>query len=92
MSIGSFLKALVPFASSAVSDVDKEVAVIQSKATADIALAKLKAGQQADAAVRQAKHANWAKFQADYEAYLAAAPANPSTASAATGPTGPTHP
>jgi len=95
MSIGSFFKALVPFASSAVSDVDKEVAAIQSKATADIATAKLKGAQQAVSAVIQDKRARLALFKTDYEAYLAsqaAAPANPSTASATTGPTGPTHP
>jgi hypothetical protein len=88
MSIGSFFKALLPFASAAVSDVDKEVAAIQTKATADIAVAKLKAGQKAASDALQAKRGNWAKFQADYAAYLASVPASPPVAS--TGSTGPT--
>ena len=92
MSIGSFFKALVPFASSAISDVDTEVAAIQAKATADIATAKLKAGHTQSAATVAAKQARYAEFKKDYEAFLAAqstAPATPSPApSASTGPTG----
>ena len=95
MSIGSFFKALVPFASSAVSDVDTEVAAIQAKASADIAAAKLKGAHTQAAATVAAKQARYAEFKKDYEAFLAArkflaaAPATPSPApSASTGPTG----
>lgn len=87
MSIRSFFKVLLPFASSAAADVDAEVAAIQSKANADIAAVKLKAGQRAQSAALQAKHANWQKFSRDYEAYLRAL--NPTPApSGSTGPTG----
>ena len=92
MSIGSFFKALVPFASSAVSDVDTEVAAIQAKASADIAAAKLKGAQQAASAIIQDKRTRLALFKTDYEVYLASQnpmPATPSPApSAPTGPTG----
>lgn len=91
MSIGSFFKALVPFASSAASSVDAEIAAIQNKANADIAAAKLKATQAAAAATRQAKQATWTQFQADYAAYLASLPAVSSAvpSAAPTGSTGP---
>jgi len=89
MSIGSFFKALLPFASSAASSVDAEIAAIQQKANADIAAAKLKATQAAASATLAAKRTNWAQFKADYEAYLASQPAVPSAApTGATGPTG----
>ena len=92
MSIGSFFKALVPFASSAVSDVDTEVAAIQAKASADIAAAKLKGAHTQAAATVAAKQARYAEFKKDYEAFLAAQSASPATPplapSAPTGPTG----
>ena len=92
MSIGSFFKALVPFASSAVSDVDTEVASIQAKASADIAAAKLKAAHTQSTAAVAAKKARYAEFKKDYEAFLAAQSASPATPSpapsASTGPTG----
>lgn len=85
MSILSFLN---PFAKTVASDLDAEVASIQSKANADIAAAKLKHTQLAAITALQAKQTNWAQFQADYEAYLKSLPVNPSPAP--TGPTGPT--
>ena len=92
MSIGSFLKALVPFASSTVSDVDTEVAAIQAKASADIAAAKLKGAHTQAAATVAAKKERYAEFKKDYEAFLAAQSASPATPplapSAPTGPTG----
>ena len=91
MSIGSFFKALVPFASSAVSDVDTEVAAIQAKASADIAAAKLKGAHTQAAATVAAKQARYAEFKKDYEAFLAAQSASPATPSPApSAPTGPT--
>lgn len=90
MSIGSFFKALVPFAASAGSGLDAEIKAIQDKASADIAAAKLKATQQAAAETLSQKRTNWAQFAKDYEAYLTSqgvAPSSPSSAS--TGPTGP---
>ena len=91
MSIGSFFKALVPFASSAVSDVDTEVAAIQAKASADIAAAKLKGAHTQAAATVAAKKERYAEFKKDYEAFLAAQSASPATPSPApSAPTGPT--
>ena len=91
MSIGSFFKALVPFASSAVSDVDTEVAAIQAKASADIAAAKLKGAHTQAAATVAAKKERYAEFKKDYEAFLAAQSASPATPSSApSAPTGPT--
>ena len=91
MSIGSFFKALVPFASSAISDVDTEVAAIQAKASADIAAAKLKGAHTQAAATVAAKQARYAEFKKDYEAFLAAQSASPATPSPApSAPTGPT--
>lgn len=93
MSIGSFFKALVPFASSAVSDVDKEVAAIQAKATADIATAKLKAGQQAASAANAAMIATrksaWEQVKKDHEAFLSMPTPPSSPYPAPTGSTGP---
>lgn len=96
MSIGSFFKALVPFASSAASSVDAEIKAIQDKATADIAAAKLKHTQAQASATLQTKRVNWAQFQKDYEALLASqsqqsvAPSSPSPApTGSTGPAGP---
>ena len=88
MSIGSFLKSLVPFASRAASDVDAEIAAIQSKANADIAAATLKHTQAAATATVQAKQGTWKQFQADYAAYLASIGQSVPSA-APTGSTGP---
>lgn len=91
MSLASFFKALSPFASAAAADVDAEIKAIQDKASADIASAKLRAGQRYTAQARAARLAAWQSVKADYENYLAGgASALPSSALAGiTGPTGP---
>ena len=72
MSVATFFKSLLPFASAAGTDVASAVAAIQAKADADIAALKAKQVKTATVQTVAQKQANFEAMVADYRVKLAA--------------------
>jgi ribulose kinase len=72
MSIATFFKSLLPFASAAGTDIASAAAAIQAKADADIAALKAKQAKNATVQTIAQKQANFEALVADYRVKLAA--------------------
>lgn len=91
MYLGSFFKALSPFASTAVSGVDAQVKAVLDKADADVAALRAKHAAAQNSTAVAVKRAAFEQFVTEYRASLSAQAANTKAVpNGATGPTGST--